>query len=107
MLCRSNLQYRFFLLNVGKVLFFFFCCTIKAIKSYPALPRTPGSSITSYTSAASILLDSACCFFFLTTLSMYRETSISGTTFSGKKRLSGKVIYAFFVPLIEVLLYLV
>jgi hypothetical protein len=28
------------------------------------------------------------------------------TTFSGKKCLSGKVICAFFVPLIEVLLYI-
>jgi hypothetical protein len=30
---------------------------------------------------------------------------MSGLTFSGKKCLSGKVICAFFVPLIEVLLY--
>jgi hypothetical protein len=68
-LCRCSLLYSVFFLALGMSISF--VARSRHLKSVPALPRTMGSSITSYPSAASNLHSSACCSFFSMTLSMY------------------------------------
>jgi hypothetical protein len=58
-LCRWSLLYSVFLLALGMSISF--VARSRHSRSVPALPRTIGSSITSYPSAASNLHSSACC----------------------------------------------